>query len=84
MYAKFYKDLLKNNTFMAIKTSIPTCIFQHGRHLHFGEMKISFSTLAHTSLLLCILMSLRNLHNVLENTRPQTNVQKTLFIILFA
>ena len=41
MYAKFYKDLLKNNTFMAIKTSIPTCIFQHGRHSHFGEINSS-------------------------------------------
>ena len=59
LYAKFDKDLLKNQTFMAIKTSIPTCFFQHGRHLHFGEIKIKFSTLALTSLLLCILFSLR-------------------------
>ena len=27
IYAKFYKDLLKNDTFMAIKTSVPTCFF---------------------------------------------------------
>ena len=59
IYAKFYKDLLKNNAVMAIKTSIPTCFFQHGSNLHFGVIKISFSTLAHTSLLLCILLSLR-------------------------
>ena len=54
-YAKFYKDILKTNTFMAIKISIPTCLFQHGRHLLFGIIKISFSTLAHISLLLYIL-----------------------------
>ena len=59
IYAKLYMDLLKNNTFMAIKTSISTCFFQYGIHLHFGEIKISFSTRAHTSLLLCILLSLR-------------------------
>ena len=59
IYAKFYKDLLKNNAVMAIKTSILTCFFQRGKNLHFGEVKISFSTLVYTSLLLCILLALR-------------------------
>ena len=59
IYAKFYRDLLKNDTVIAIKISVPTCFFIHGRQLHFGEIKISCSTLAHTQLLLCILVSLR-------------------------
>ena len=77
--------MFKNNTFMAIKTSIPTSFYSNMADiLHFGEIKKSFSTLAHTSLLFCILLSLRKKHNGLENTRNQTNVQKTLLIILFA
>ena len=38
IFAKFYKDLLKNNTVMTVKTSVPTCFYIHGRNLHFGTI----------------------------------------------
>ena len=69
--------MLKNNTFMAIKTCMPTCTFEHVRHLRFEKIhcKDKFSTLAHTAFLLCILLPFRKNSTALENTRKQTKVQ---------
>ena len=41
-------DLLKNNTLKAIKTCIPT-FFQHGRHLHFGDIDHFFDSSSYIS-----------------------------------
>ena len=57
IYVKFYKDLLENNTVMTIKTSIPTCSFSKMADICILEKSRFFSTLAHASLLLWILLS---------------------------
>ena len=55
--ANFYKDLLKNNTFMAIKTSTAVyLLFSNMADICILRNKDKFFVLATTSLLLCILL----------------------------
>ena len=50
IYAKLYKDLLNDNTVVAIKTSIPTCFFSNMADIAFWRYKDKFfSALPHTA-----------------------------------
>ena len=69
---------------MAIKTSIPTCFFPTWQKFAFWRNKDKFFDSSSYFIAIMYTFVAQKVTQCFRNSRKQTNVQKTLFIILFA